>query len=278
MSYSAKIILDSIAPCGSRLTTFEISIPKFIQAELNTHRLLSRSSASTRAIPTAKLVSRVIDDPVMPVWWGENQAGMQAAKELGDVAKGLAIREWIEARDDMLQRVRQLMAYGLHKQIAGRLLEPWMFTSVIVSATEWTNFFGLRCHPDAQPEFRHVAEMMRDAYERSMPEEVDEGGWHMPYLTEDERDLIDCRGGLALADAIKVSTARCARVSYLNHDGERDVGSDLGLHDKLTTSGHWGPFEHVAMALGASLQSGNFYGWSQYRKQFADEHIGGRRA
>lgn len=271
MTYYAKIIADSLAPCGKRLTTFEIGIPKFIQAELNTHRLLSRNSASTRAIPTQKLIDRVLRDPVMPIFWGKNQPGMQAAEELDENAKLAAMRVWMAARRSAMACAEELLALGVHKQIAGRIIEPWMFTSVVVSATEWDNFYGQRCTEDAQPEFRHVAMMMREAHEASKPVERQSGEWHLPYVEPGEFDESH------LNDAIRVSTARVARVSSLTHGGRRDLAEDLSLHDRLVAPGHWSPFEHVASAMSEAAQSGNFIGWAQYRKTFEQEHIGGPR-
>jgi Thymidylate synthase complementing protein len=309
--YHAKIILDSIGPSGCRLTTFQLRYPRMVHSELLTHRLFSRNSSSSRAIPNERLIAQVLDDPAMPVWWGKNQSGMQAREALSaepsvmcrmcgrdnvpgvDVwtpgtlvgchdfrsEQDLAVDEWLRGRDEAVALSRRLAATGLHKQIANRVIEPWMFITVLVSATEYTNWFALRDHTDAQPEIAWIARLMNVAYHESEPEEVDEGGWHLPFLTEEERDAIDCSGGWSLADARKVSVGRCARVSYLTHDGKRAPGEDMQLHDRLAGSspGHWSPFEHVAQALVAPAASGNFRGWAQYRKTFIDEHVGGLR-
>src|SRR4051812_43727861 len=128
--YQTRILRDSIAPCGRRLTTWELTYPRFVHAELMTHRMFSRNSASSRAIPTEKLMARVREDPALPVWWGRNQAGMQADGELGDEPRAAAQHLWLKARDQMLEMVERLSAVGLHKQITNRLIEPWMFITV----------------------------------------------------------------------------------------------------------------------------------------------------
>lgn len=274
--YSTRILTDSLAPCGKRLTTWELTYPRFVHAELMTHRLLSRNSASSRAIPTEKLMARVREDPAMPRWWGRNQAGMQANEELDGSARAEAERLWLAARDQMLAAVEQLGKVGLHKQLANRLIEPWMFITVLVSATEFGNWFHLRNHRMAQPEIAWVARSMWGQYQEHAPAEVPEGGWHLPLVQPSELLSLD------EATAKKVSTGRCARVSYLTHEGVRDTDKDVELHDKLCAGpstgepGHWSPFEHVARALAEPRRSGNFFGWSQYRKEFEAEHFGGR--
>jgi hypothetical protein len=267
MAYSARILQDSLNPVGDRLTTWELSYPRFVHAELMTHRMFSRNSASSRAIPIEKLIQRVIDDPVLPVWWGKNQPGMQAVGEL----QGLSLRQakchWLIARDQAVLRAQTLKRWGVHKQIVNRLLEPWTWIAVIVSATEYENWFHLRAHKDAQPEIRHLAEMMLPLYRETQPQALKAGEWHLPLsgFSGDE--------GLTLEEKIKVSVGRCARVSYLTHLGERDVQADLDLHDRLKGSGHWSPFEHVARALDSHQRSGNFTGFFQYRKSFTAENF-----
>lgn len=256
MGYACRIVADSISAAGKRITTLEVSYPRFVHAELLTHRMLSRNSSSSRAIPVAKLMEQVREDPAMPIYWGKNQKGMQAGEELSPEVRGEAMMAWLEARDKMLGYAFYLGSVaGVHKQIANRLLEPWMYITVLVTATEWENFFALRCHRDAQPEIRKIAEMMRDAMEAGAPVELEAGEWHAPF-----GDAKDTPWRLSLA------VARCARVSYLTHDGQHDISRDLALFDQLQSSGHWSPFEHVAQALSSpDERSGNFYGWRQLR-------------
>lgn len=267
--YGAKILADSIGPSGRRLTTFEVTYPRFVHAELMTHREFSRNSASSRAIPVEKMISRILVDPVLPVWWGKNQSGMQAREELAGDDLETARRKWLAARDSALEYARELLRLDVHKQIVNRVLEPWMWITVIVSATQLSNFFALRCHPDAQPEIARAAYLMRDAHEASRPREVPLYGWHLP-LVHDPEEL---RGeGFNGEEIAMISCGRCARVSYLTHDGKRDPHADLALATRLIDSGHMSPFEHAARALGVDERVGNFRGWMQLRKTIPGEH------
>lgn len=276
MGYSCKILCDSVSPDGVRLTTIEIILPRLVIAELNTHRQFSRNSASSRAIPIKKMLERVINDPFTPVYYGKNQQGMQASEELSPEAKAMALELWLNARDNAVTTVKRLQMpdIDLHKQIANRLLEPFLWHTVLITATEWRNFFALRCNKDAQPEIRMAAEMMRDAYNASTPEKLDYGQWHMPLLF-DKVQLIDA--GYDIDDMCKISVGRCARVSYMTHDGVRAPEADIQLCERLQKSGHLSPMEHVARPMHNEdfdndwLQS-NFRGWVQFRKTIPNEH------
>lgn len=262
-----------------------MSFPRIILAEFNTHRMLSRNSASSRAIPVEKMLRRVLDDPFIPVHWGKNQAGMQAERELTVAEQERALSQWLLARDEMVLRVRQMLDIGLHKQVTNRLLEPWMYHTCVVSATEWQNFFALRCHLAAMPEIRCIAEMMRDAYVASVPQRINAGDWHLPFVMDADRSAVveltpDPAGteyrdfAARVTDTLKkVSAGRCARVSYLTHDGKRDLQADIDLCDRLAGSGHMSPLEHVAQALDEREWHGNFCGWYQYRKEFPGEAV-----
>ena len=271
--YSTKILKDSLAPCGKRLTTWQLTYPRFIHSELMTHRVFSRNSASSRAIPVNKLVEMIETDPVVPLHWGKNIPGMKANEELDIPLRLEAQRIWLEGRDNALATAKKLHAIGLHKQIANRVLEPWMFITVIVSATEFDNWFHLRNHRDAQPEIAWLARSMWAHYNNKPPTKLDEGQWHLPLVTEEEEASID------IDTLKKVSTGRCARVSYLTHDGVRDIAKDVELHDKLIAGSrtgnplHMSPFEHVAQALALPAPSGNFIGFGQYRKQIPGEYF-----
>ena len=271
MAYSAKILKDSISPLGHRLTTFEVTFPRIVLAEFNTHRMFSRNSASSRAIPVEKMLSRVKDDPFVPQYWGKNQKGMQANAEVSDEDQMVAQTIWLCARDNAVQTALSLSRVGIHKQITNRLLEPFMWHTVIVTATEYQNFFALRCHPDAQPEIRRIAEMMRELYEGSTPTQLGVGEWHLPLIGDDETDLF----ALGVEAVKQISAGRCARVSYLTHDGKRDPQADVELCERLRVSGHMSPLEHVACALDTNDVIGNFKGWKQYRKEFVGEAVFG---
>ena len=270
VAYSARVLLDSRSPAGARLTTMEVRYPRFIHSEMMTHRAFSRNAASSRAIPITKMIAAVREEPALPIYWGRNQSGMSAREPVAPEREQRARAEWQAALADALRHAEALSdsAIDLHKQLVNRLLEPFAWITVIISATEWSNFFTQRCHEDAQPEIKHIAELMLGAYRASSPDLVERGRWHLPLIQRDERDLpaeLLCR----------LSVARCARVSYLTHGGRRDHEKDLDLYERLLgggANGHWSPFEHVATpAADAADRSANFVGWEQYRKRFSDE-------
>jgi hypothetical protein len=206
-----------------------------------------------------------------PVFWGKNQSGMAARAEIGDAARERAQIEWKRALDHALASAERLASpdIDLHKQLVNRILEPFAWITVIVSATEWANFFTQRCHPDAQPEIHALAELMLAAYRASTPREIPLESWHLPLVQPDER-------GLDSATLRKLSVARCARVSYLTHDNVRDIGKDLELYERLMSggaNGHWSPTEHVATPLDDPHETcANFRGWKQFRKLFGAEN------
>jgi thymidylate synthase ThyX len=254
------VLLDSLSPAGIRLITLEVCFPRFVLAELNTHRSFSRNSASSRAIPTSKLLERVESDPVLPLEWGRNRAGMSASDLLTEREAEEAKRIWLLARDAAVAHARKLLELKVHKQELNRLLEPFLWHTVIVSATEWENFFELRCAPNAQPEIRAAALQMRDAIDASRPRPVGYGEWHLPLLQDDER-------GLDHETEKQISAARCARVSYLTHEGNRETEKDLELYRRLRSERHWSPFEHVATPAADSGFHANFRGWLQMRRE-----------
>lgn len=270
MAYSAKILADHLAPSGKRLVTYEVTFPRIVLAEFNTHRMFSRNSASSRAIPVEKMLKRIEEDPFVPTYWGKNQKGMQAEVELSSEEQHNARYVWLSARDAAVRSVKDLLRLGVHKQITNRLLEPFLWQTCLVTATEFDNFFALRCHKDAQPEIREVAMMMERLYDEHEPVEVEEGFWHLP-LVEDRAELE--AAGYTPEDIRRISVGRCARVSYLTHDGKRDPKADLELCERLRTSGHMSPFEHIAQAFTDPDESGNFVGWDQYRKMLTGEAI-----
>ncbi|MDX0267702.1 hypothetical protein GOC13_07765 [Sinorhizobium meliloti] len=248
---SAKVVEDSKSfyfidgkiVGGIRLTTFQLRYPRFIHAELMTHRVFSRNASSSRAIPVLTMLKEIIADPAMPVYWGANQKGMQAKAELAGWRRRLAIRAWRAARYPAVAAAYISYKIGLHKQIANRICEPWAYINVLVTATEYKNWFNLRRHEDAQPEIRELADRMFEAREMSKPARLRKGQWHLPYLQSWERD------SLSTADALKVSVARCARVSYLTHDQKApDLAQDIALYDRLvgSTPLHASPAEHQA--------------------------------
>jgi thymidylate synthase ThyX len=260
MAYSARVLLDSVSTLGVRLTTLEVTFPRFVLAEFNTHRQFSRNSSSSRAVPTAKLIERVERDPVLPLEWGRNKAGMSASDLLADGEADAAQQVWLKARDDAVVHARELLHLDVHKQELNRILEPFLWHTVIVSATEWDNFFELRCAPNAQPEIREAALRLKNAMDASSPQQLQHGDWHTPLLQPDEF-------GLELQTRKEISVARCARVSYLTHDGRRAIEKDLELFGRLKAEHHLSPFEHVATPAGDAAFHANFRGWLQMRRE-----------
>ena len=300
MTITAKVICDSICKQSKiRITTLELEYPRFIHSEFVTHRVFSRNASSSRAIPVAKVIQAVIDNPAMPIHWGKNQSGMQAHEELDDSGKESVERLWIDARDCAVQLAKEMSEVGAHKQIANRILEPFTHIKVIVTATDFANFFALRDHPDAQPEIRELARVMKEAMTASTPQVLKEGDWHLPYLdAEDLSNIYEyLKKGRIIRDepsgvdtrmmACAISAARCARVSYLTHDGERPtIEKDMELYHHLVHANppHMSPCEHQASPdkLSPGLadwaradQHGNFTGWIQFRHLIKGESVYG---
>lgn len=260
---TAKVICDSVNGHGNRLTTFVITYPRIIIAEVNTHRQLSRSTASSRAIPISKQIDKVRSNMFHPSWIGAAQSGMQASSEVSDDTKERFKQHWMLAAHTACQIAETMDRLGIHKQIINRVLEPFLYVTSIVTGTEWANFFKLRAHKDAQPEFQALAFKMLSAYCESEPKEtkahIPFGDKMEPGLTEDERMLVAC--------------ARCARISYDTHDNARDPKEDLKLAVRLIESGHFSPFEHVAKSYINNSFVGNLRGWMQYRKLISTENV-----
>lgn len=247
-----------------------------------THRMLSKNSSSSRAIPVEKLIKLVEEQEVYPLHWGKNQKGMSAKEEITDIE--LAKEIWGEARLDAIKHAKRLIEIGTHKQVANRLLEPFSSITVIATGTNqpssWANLFAQRCHESAQPEFKALADLMREAYEKSEPSLLTGTGicmgWHLPFIKEEDWKYLGHYEDATIWDLIKISVGRCARVSFLNHDGKRDIKADIALHDRLLTSKppHFSPFEHGARSLATSEKKANFVGWQSYRNIIENESNG----
>lgn len=263
--YYAKVIADSTNNFGNRITTLEVRYPRFIHSEIMTHRDRARNSASSRAIPWPKMMERVVEDPVIPIKFGSEQRGMQTGDGIDNEAE--AIKIWLEARDDAVRHADRLAKLGVHKSLCNRITEPWMWIVVVMTATKWNNLFRLRVHEDAEIHFQKIASMMQEVLAKSQPQEISLGKWHLPYVSAEESED-------KTIDWPKVSTARCARVSYLTHDGKRDINKDIELFDRLCNGsgfGHWSPHEHPATPTTPDVTSGPYRGWIQYRKFFPNE-------
>lgn len=258
MTIRADIVADSISLQGHRITTFALYYPFNVHAQLMTHRVFSRNAASSRAIPSRKIIENVRRDPAEPSHWGANQKGMQAYDELTGWRLSWCKFWWRAARNFELLAVRALTWGGLHKQQANRRLQCDNHITVIVTATDWDNFFRLRCADDTQHEMQQLATMMLAKYRGNIPMVIEAGDWHLPFVSNEEWkehpiDLLK-----------KASAARCARVSYLTHDRRNPlITDDVALHDRLLLSGHMSPFEHQASPSWG--QFANFRNWASYR-------------
>ena len=321
MTISVTVVADSVSREGKRITTLQLRYPRFIHAEFMTHRVFSRNASSSRAIPVKRIIEDIMTDPAIPIHWGKNIPGMQAHEQIdeqvaiGSMAAypdGIALIEdaevsketaWLFARDQVIKVAQAFDNAGYHKQIVNRLLEPWSHINVLVTATDFANFSHLRSHPDAQPEIRILSDKMKLAMQQSKPMIMDPGQWHMPYIRSSDVTAIYHHlkyGRITLDEpkprevvelALKVSVARCARVSYLTHGGrETEIQEDLLLYQRLLGSSplHASPAEHQAtpdamtgpQTIGGAVwdnpdRQGNFVGWIQYRKTLPFEAVNG---
>ena len=297
---SARVIQHSIASqSGKELITFEIDFPRFILAENNTHKMLSKNGASSRAIPIIAMHEQIRANPARPVFWGKNQAGMQAKEELTgeDLEKAKAL--WNKGMNQALDLAVEMSAAGMHKQIANRVTEAWMMQRMVTSGTEWANFFHLRDHPDAQPEFHELASIMHKAKQLSKPMVLKPGEWHVPYVERVRLDdgelvyIVDDRQ-VTLDEARMVSASCCAQVSYRKNDGTLEKARTVYERLMGTQPCHASPFEHqgtpissksVALHPGTwedgvthvrrdhTLWSANFGGWIQNRQLIPNEAV-----
>lgn len=280
--FEATILADSVADHGVRLTTFMVRFPRIILAEVNTHRVFSRNYESSRAVPTAKKIAQVRDNPFVPLKITASRKGMSGAP-MDEQSAREAEETWLAASLDACRHAERMMELGVHKQHANRVLEPFVWISGVITATEWENFFALRCPPGdeidfdypAQPEFQQLAILMRDEMAGMGPLSVPAGAWHTPGVTG---------GRSRLEKRAWTSAGRMARVSYDNVWKDEDEESGLERARKLAGLGHLSPMEHPARPLedadygtlyhGQLKQRafvGNLRGWVSLRKTIPDE-------
>jgi thymidylate synthase ThyX len=256
---SAKVVADSISPKRHRITSLELVMPRYVLSEFNTHRMFSRNSASSRAIPFEKMLKVIQEDPFIPIAWMKDHKGMQGNEyftneEFGEkstmlITEGLE-RLWLQTRDNCYIQASLMSKLGLTKQIVNRLLEPFMWHKVLVTATEFENFFALRYSEFADIHMQELAKCMLEAMNNSTPRELKEGAWHIPYVDDDMG--ISPFDNCTTKDYIKITVARCARTSYTiigEEDKKYDYKKDIELHDRLLASGHMSPFEHIARVM-----------------------------
>lgn len=281
---TATVVQDSLSN-GVRITTLELEYPRFIHAEVLTHRQFSRNSASSRAVPVEDMLSLVSSNPAQPVWWGKQQSGMQAWEEIDDPS--VAETYWNAARYSALDYAETLKGLGLHKQIVNRITEPFQMIRVVLTATEFSNFFQLRDHPDAQPEIRTLARAMARAMQESKPMQLHAGDWHVPYVTrrQDESGQVFYGDDVVLdrASARLVSASCCAQVSYRRADKSLEKAERIAKRLLQARPWHASPFEHQATPMRSGsfldiekgvthmdthnqLWSANFRKWIQHRQ------------
>ena len=268
----AEIVADSRNIWGQRVTTFQVRFPRIILSEVLTHRVLAKNTGSSRAKPTNWVITDITNNPFIPDYWGKNQSGMQAFEELEQDKIDLATKRWQEGIDYCLGLAKDLQNLGVHKQLANRCLEWCQYIDVVITGTEFNNFFALRTHKDAQPEIQVLSKMMWDAYNDNKKNSklLLPGQVHLPYLLDDEEYL-------DMATKKRICSARCARVSYRPFNSDKaDIEADLSLFDKLVGNvpGHWSPLEHVLTShWRPGYKSGPVRGFKQFRKEFKQENI-----
>ena len=280
---SATILADSISPAGIRLTTMELIYPRFIHSELMTHRVFSRNASSSRAIPTKRAIQMIRNNPSVPASWRMNQPGMQGYV-VAPLAVALAAQDvWLRAMESAISYAEEMDALGIHKQVVNRLTEPFSHIKVVLTSVYWDNWDGLRNHHAADPTIEALAKAVHEARANSTPVLLQPGEWHLPYITAEERTKYHT------SVLRKFSAARCARVSYNNHDGSKtDPEKDIALHDALLIEQpiHASPAEHQATpdelntkfgGMGGRWANpnlhGNLTGWVQYRKTLPNENL-----
>ena len=267
---SARIITDSKYG-KTRLVTMILVYPRFIHPQILTHRVFSRNSASSRAVSTKASIQAVENNPVIPISWGQDQRGMVAEEDLGDIIATQAEERWILAAKSAVEQARSLQEIGLHKQVCNRVLEPFLRMTTIVTATDWDNFLKLRLADDAQPEIQALAMCIEQALKKSTPVYKERGEYHLPFIKT--RDylfvLLSFFKGKIFTRLDKVSAARCARVSYLTHDGKRkSLEEDVAFADRLFKNKHMSPFEHQVCFLKPKKKEheSNLRNVTQFRK------------
>lgn len=293
---SAKIVLDSVsAVTGSRLTTMEITYPRFILAEFNTHRMFSRNSASSRAIPFAKMQENLT---AVPVRFGQANKGMQDRgeeyvagvfgwEEIDGCSFLSPQKAWEEAQYHAFYYSKAFYESGYHKQVYNRLTEPFQMMKTVVSATEWSNFFWLRDDEAADPSIAELARCMKQAYEQSVPQVLQAGEWHLPYVQahyfedDGQRFTVEDSEGqgyfVTLEDAIKVSCARACAVSFRNTDYGLEKSKEV--YERLISDSkiHGSALEHSAKVMTQTKNmtccDGSCYGWGTYEWEDGVSHM-----
>lgn len=251
------------------LWTFELTYPRYIHSEFMTHRVMSRNASSSRAIPVSKVIKQVESNPVIPPKVYMNKAGMVGDVEADEATTTAFYNLWLDAAHNACKIAKDMEELDIHKQHINRILEPFQFIKVIVTATEWDNFFNLRLALDAQPEMQDLANAICNEMDKFKNKDFgyikgNSALITVPYVTEDDLEILgdDCD----YRTLMKISAARCARVSYNNHDGSKpDIKKDLELFDRLYKSGHMSPLEHTCFRDDCYTHNANLIGWASLR-------------
>lgn len=270
----ATVIADSISPAGERLTTFELVAPKRIVAQFNTHGMIRRDSASIRAVPTVVILQQILDQPYRPAFWRYKQKGMQP----GDFMSPSHQYRMNEIEDEMRQAiitgVAEMAELGASKEDINAYLEPWMYTTIVATATEWDNYYRQRAHEDAQGAHSILAYKMREAQAASEPVLRSQKAsvrtvdiWHLPYVTDEERQTG------AWTALVYASAARCAGISYFRQGKREDrtIDQEIMRTLDLVRAGHWSPTEMPARVGVPDEWYGPYRGWKSLRKFYAGE-------
>ncbi len=267
---TAKVVKHSITEQGQEIVTFELEYPRIVHSEFMTHRVISKNSASSRAIPILTMIKAVWNNPAAPSHWGKNQAGMSAKEELTGVRKWAAQKVWNLASKVNCGLAYLLFKIGTHKQIANRITEPFSHIKIVATATSWDNFFILRDHEAADPTIHELAQAAKEALKNSAPKLLKAGEWHLPYV-----DI-----NLPIDEALKLSASLCAQTSYRKADDSLEKAQSIFGRLVDTFPVHFSPTEHQARPLEGvddelvthvdklgRAWSGNFCGWGQYRQK-----------
>lgn len=273
MNITAEVVAHSrrkLLGMQSDICTLVVEMPLMIWAQMLTHRDFSRNGQSARAVPISALIQQTIDNKVTPIYWGANKSGMQANSEIPKELHAAANKIWREGALNARRTARKLDKLNLHKQIANRPLAPYQHIRVIITSTEWDNFYVLRKHKDAQPEIQAVADAMHTAMCGSTPRVLRRGEWHLPFIKTKRigSQTLYYSGSeqVTLGQAKKISASMCAQISF--RAGDDNIKKALTIFSKLATSTpiHASPFEHQAKAkILPFARCRNLVGWHQYR-------------
>ena len=301
----AEIIAGSLNEHGQKLTTYVLTYPRFIHAELLTHRLFSRNAASSRAIPASKMIADIEADPFIPVAWQKAHSGMQGTEYFKDEEAEDHADTWLSSMSEAIHHAKLMVERGVTKQLVNRILEPYQWYTSICTFTEGENFFELRCpqyvvHKGDNPviykswkdcaaeenmidpncsdvvklkynkgqgeiHISLLAEAMWDSMNEYNYKQLKAGEWHIPFGDKFDIRVLEMQRTLAYSLSmeeikVKIATARCARVSYLNFEGKDDYEADIKLYDRLLEMGHMSPFEHCARAMSDDEYQKNIQG------------------